>query len=105
MASEVQSKGTGEANSQNTNPKLKRIQMVEEFVGPNAAYYACQFEQILQRGFAGIRLNRAAALGGPLWAAARNLWMVFWWAALGDLIGLILMARAFSIPIMKLWPP
>ena len=57
MASEVQTKGIGEANSQNTNPKLKRIQLVEEFVGPNAAYYACQFEQILQGGFAGIRLT------------------------------------------------
>ena len=98
MVNEVQTKGTGEANSQNTNPKLNRIQLVEEFVGPNAAYYACQFEQILQRGFAGIRLNKAAALGGPLWAATRNLWMLFWWAALGDLIGLILMARAFWIP-------
>ena len=98
MASEVKTEGTGEETFQSTNPKLKRIQLVEDFVGPNAAYYACQFEQIVQRGFAGIRLNWAATLGGPLWVATRNLWMVFWFAAMGDLIALILIARAFWTP-------
>jgi len=98
MADEIRIEGTGEATSQSTIPNLKRIQLVEEFVGPNAAYYVCQFEQIVQRGFAGIRLNMAAALGGPLWAATRNLWVVFWFTALGDVIGLILITRAFWTP-------
>ena len=98
MAGEVRAEGTGEAGSQISNPKLKSIQLVEAFVGPNAAYYGGQFERIVERGFAGIRLNGAAVLGGPLWAATRNLWMVFWFAAMGDLIGLILIARAFWTP-------
>ncbi|MEE8126553.1 MAG: proline/glycine betaine ABC transporter permease, partial [Nitrospirales bacterium] len=49
---------------------------------------------ISQQSFAGVRLNWAAAFGGPLWATTRNLWIVFWFAALGDVIGLILIVRA-----------
>ncbi|MEC4673201.1 MAG: proline/glycine betaine ABC transporter permease [Nitrospirota bacterium] len=94
MASEARTKDTGEATSQTGTSTLKSIQLVEAFVGPNADYYVRQFERISQQGFAGIRLNRAAALGGPLWAATRNLWLVFWFAAIGDLIALILIAQA-----------
>ncbi len=95
MASEIRTEGTDGATTHISNSNPKSIQLLEAFVGPNTDYYVPQFERISQRGFAGIRLNWAAALGGPLWAATRNLWMVFWFAALGDVIGLIMISQAY----------
>ena len=81
MVDKIRVEGTGEATSSSAIPNLQHIQLIEAFVGPNAAYYVSQFERMSQRGFAGIRLNWAAALGGPLWAATRSLWVVFGFAA------------------------
>ncbi len=95
MGSEVRTEGTGKADSHIGNASPKGIQLIEEFAGPNAGYYVHQFERISQGGLAGIRLNWAAALGGPFWAAARSLWLIFGGAALGDVIGLIVISRAY----------
>ena len=94
MGSEIRIEETGEASTHIGNSNPKSFQLIEAFVGPHAAYYVLQFERISQGRLAGIRLNWAAALGGPLWAATRSLWIIFWFAALGDVIGLIMISRA-----------
>jgi glycine betaine/proline transport system permease protein len=93
MGSEIRTEGPGEATTHIDNSNPKSIQLIEAFVGPNAAYYVLQFERISKGGFAGIRLNWAAALCGPFWAATRSLWIIFWFATLGDVIGLIMISR------------
>ena len=95
MASKVRKEGNDESVPSSANTQPNSMELVEECVGPNAGYYARQFERISQQRFAGVRLNWAAAFGGPLWAATRNLWIVFWFAALGDVIGLIMITRVF----------
>lgn len=95
MTSEGRTEGTGEATTHIGNSNPKSIQLIEAFVGPHADYYVFQFGRISQLGLAGIRLNWAATLGGPFWAATRSLWMIFGFAALGDVIGLIMISRAY----------
>jgi glycine betaine/proline transport system permease protein len=64
-----------------------------EFVEQNAAYYSRTFQQLVQhRQF--FSLNLAALLAGPLWAAARRLWGLFWFGLFGELLAIILAGRA-----------
>ena len=95
MTSEGRTEGTDEATTHIGNSNPKSIQLIEAFVGPHADYYVFQFGRISQLGLAGIRLNWAATLGGPFWAATRSLWVIFGFAALGDVIGLIMISRAY----------
>ena len=68
---------------------------VATFVGSNGAYYATQFQRLAEGSYT---FNWAAALLGPLWAAARGLWSLFWVAMAADIIALIVIARG-------LWGP
>jgi glycine betaine/proline transport system permease protein len=64
-----------------------------EFVELNAAYYSRTFQNLVQhRQF--FSLNLAALLAGPLWAAARRLWGLFWFGLFGELLAIILAGRA-----------
>ena len=63
--------------------------LVVEFCGRADPYYADRFGQIQKRGLRGAGFNLMAALGGPIWAAARGLWWLFWLALAVDLLGLI----------------
>jgi glycine betaine/proline transport system permease protein len=42
-----------------------------------------------------LNLNLAALLAGPLWAAARRLWGLFWFGLLGELLAIILAGRGW----------
>jgi glycine betaine/proline transport system permease protein len=66
---------------------------VAEFAGPGSAYYAERFPSIAGKGLLGTTFNRAAAFGGPVWAAGRGLWTVYWPVAVAEAIALILVAR------------
>ena len=59
------------------------------FVEKNAGYYARAFEHLLRQPWP-FDLNLAALAAGPLWAASRRLWSVFWAGMLGELVIIII---------------
>jgi glycine betaine/proline transport system permease protein len=65
------------------------------FTERNADYYARAFERQARRRSL-LDPNWAALLVGPLWAAARRLWGLFWFGLLGELVAIILFVRAFA---------
>ncbi|MEX6501996.1 ABC transporter permease [Pseudomonas zhanjiangensis] len=67
---------------------------LQEFAHRSADYYAEAFARLGEKGWAALPFNLAATLLGPLWAAARGLWWLFWLAAGADVAALILLARA-----------
>lgn len=99
MAREVQPDGADPVASKKVPTKAEKEKLVQAYAGPNAAYYAQQFTRISRLGFAGLSPNWAAMLGGPIWAAARNLWGLYGCVALGDMIGLIVLGRSLGGPI------
>ena len=48
--------------------------LLATFVGPNARYYALQFERQGTVWWRGLSFNLAAAILGPVWAAGRGVW-------------------------------
>lgn len=67
---------------------------LQEFAHRSADYYAGAFERLGAKGWIGVSFNLAAALLGPLWAAARGLWWLFWLAAAVDVVALILIGKS-----------
>ena len=66
---------------------------VGEFVGKGEDYYQQAFVKIQSTlGFA-YTFNWAAAILGPIWAAARNLWGFFWIFSILELIALVQLGR------------
>ena len=65
---------------------------LERFVEYNASYYSRAFHHLSQHRL--LSLNLAALFGGPLWAAARRLWGLFWFGLFGELLAIILAGRA-----------
>lgn len=51
--------------------------LVDEFIGPGAPYYRAQLARIGQASGPRLSFNPFAALGGPIWYAARGLWNGF----------------------------
>ncbi len=51
--------------------------LVDEFVGPGAAYYRKQFARLGAAPGFRLSFNPFAALGGPVWFASRGLWNWF----------------------------
>ncbi|HXH04226.1 MAG TPA: proline/glycine betaine ABC transporter permease [Candidatus Competibacteraceae bacterium] len=66
-------------------------QRLESFARENAHYY--------RRAFAsrGLRLNGAALLIGPCWAAARGVWSLFWLGLLADAVAAIALLRGLLV--------
>jgi hypothetical protein len=71
--------------------------LLSVFAARNADYYARAFDR-QEREHRFFSLNLAALLAGPLWAAARRLWNLFWFGLLGELLALVLIIRALSGP-------
>jgi glycine betaine/proline transport system permease protein len=69
---------------------------LERFVEYNATYYSRAFHHLSQHRL--LSLNLAALFGGPLWAAARRLWGLFWFGLFGELLAIILAGRAWLLP-------
>lgn len=67
------------------------------FATHNAEYYARAFEAIAQRRQR-LTLNPAALAVGPLWAAARRLWGLYWFGLMGELLAAIIVLRAVLAP-------
>lgn len=69
-------------------------QSIADFAGPNAAYYAQAFHAIHDATGAIPRtFNRAAALAGPFWAAARGAWGMFWIFLILEIIAFVQIGR------------
>ncbi len=66
---------------------------VELYAGPNAAYYFSRFQRMSTGWSNAFSMNWAAAVLGPLWAAARGLWTPFWFGVVGEILGLIFISR------------
>ena len=75
-------------------PAREPRDMCMSFVGSNAEYYARQFQRLSEGA---LSVNWAAAVLGPIWAAARGLWWLFWAGALLQLLALITIARALWV--------
>ncbi len=67
------------------------------FAERNSEYYAHAFEGITRRRWR-FTLNLAALAAGPLWAASRRLWGLYWFGLLGELLAIIIGLRAWLMP-------
>lgn len=75
------------------NQKMHRDSgQLQQFLITSTDYYTSRFERITNGE--SLSFNFAAALFGPLWAASRNLWSLFWLLAVTDIAGLIIMGRS-----------
>jgi glycine betaine/proline transport system permease protein len=68
---------------------------IRNFVGVGSDYYEAAFTRLTGGGLRALSFNLIAALGGPLWAAGRRVWLLFWLCVLADIVGLIRVARGF----------
>ncbi|HET8726873.1 MAG TPA: proline/glycine betaine ABC transporter permease [Alphaproteobacteria bacterium] len=80
-----------------TAPPATRTE-AEAFAGRSGGYYADRFANIARYGVKGLSLNTAAVALGPLWAAMRGLWVMFWGVLVADVLGLTLAAQALVQP-------
>ncbi len=61
-----------------TSTPVKRGQAISKFVGSDSSYYKRQFDRLDHSAKPIVSFNIAAALLGPIWWGARNLWLCFW---------------------------
>jgi glycine betaine/proline transport system permease protein len=64
-----------------------RLEHLQRFCGVNAQHYLAVFEGLAGAQRSRMRVNAAALLGGPYWAAARGLWGLFWLSLMLDTVG------------------
>ncbi len=57
---------------------MQRNAAIAEFVGSGEDYYVRQFDRLDESAKAVLSFNSAAAAFGPIWWAARHLWLCFW---------------------------
>ncbi|MFT6914346.1 MAG: glycine betaine/proline transport system permease protein [Motiliproteus sp.] len=67
-------------------------EQLKSFLVSSTDYYFHEFEQLAQGKK--YSLNLAAMVFGPLWAASRNIWLLFWLLAVTDITALIIIARS-----------
>ena len=70
-------------------------ELESEFLSGNLDYYGDRFRQLESDGNSLALFNWAAAMAGPLWAAARGVWPLFWLALFGQTLCIVLFLRAF----------
>ncbi len=67
---------------------------IKEFVGPNSAYYVKAFHKIHDgMGVLPTTFNVAAAVFGPIWAAGRAMWGMFWIFLILEIISWVQIGR------------
>ncbi|MEP0072079.1 MAG: proline/glycine betaine ABC transporter permease [Marinomonas sp.] len=69
------------------------IESLKVFLSGSTEYYVQAFNQIIQGKK--YQFNAAAAILGPLWAAGKNVWFLFWALLVIDIVGCISIARSF----------
>ena len=57
---------------------IERNQAISKFIGHGSNYYQQQFDRLDESTTPILSFNSAAALLGPVWWAARHLWVGFW---------------------------
>lgn len=70
------------------NSMTNQTNDLRDFLTQSSAYYQQQFERIAKGQK--YSLNLSAFGFGPLWAASRNLWSLFWYFAVTDILALVL---------------
>ncbi len=74
-------------------PQVDQSEFIREFAARSKNYYEKQFNAI-QSGDGDTRaLNFATLAFGPIWAAARGMWSVFWVCALIEIVALVQLGR------------
>jgi len=76
----------------NSSLSTKEVDSLKQFLGSSTEYYLQSFNEIIQGKK--YKLNVAAAMAGPLWAASRNVWFLFWALLVTDILGCISMSRS-----------
>ena len=67
---------------------------IGEFAGPNSSYYARAFHRIHDKtGWLPTTFNPWAAVLGPLWAASRAIWGMFWGFLILEIIAWVQIGR------------
>lgn len=75
---------------------LKEEALTREFVVQNAAYYIDVFARIRRASDAVWPFNLAAALLGPVWAAARGTMVLFWLAFFLEILAVVQIGVGFA---------
>ena len=73
--------------------KLDLAPVIKRFSERNTDYYVTQFFRIQKASERAWSFNWAAALLGPLWAAARGMWSYFWVFAVLELVAFVQFGR------------
>jgi glycine betaine/proline transport system permease protein len=79
-----------------TAPATPGAADTQAFVVASGSYYEREFSRLQHSRRWVPSLNPAALLFGPLWAAARGAWTLFWIGAFAELVALTEVARALS---------
>jgi glycine betaine/proline transport system permease protein len=72
--------------------------LLAQFAGSDAAYLAARFERLARKQAKPWEVNWDAAVQGPIWAALRGAWVLFWVSLILDTVALMLIARALFPP-------
>jgi len=70
----------------------RETEQLKDFLVSSSDYYLEQFNKIAQGHK--YQLNLAAVFWGPLWAASRNIWQLFWLLAVTDITAFIIIGRS-----------
>ncbi|MGB5326987.1 MAG: proline/glycine betaine ABC transporter permease, partial [Gammaproteobacteria bacterium] len=69
---------------------------IKEFAGDNGEYYADKFQRIhSSTGMLPNTFNPTAAILGPIWAAARGVWGMFWGFLILEMIAWVQIGRGW----------
>lgn len=80
---------TSKDNSHSLNKQ--EVESLKHFLGRSTGYYIQSFEHIIQGKK--YQFNPAATVFGSLWAASRNIWVLFWTLLITDILGCVFIAR------------
>ena len=86
------------AETNNTTDQ-ETIQAFKEFAAQSGEYYSKVFLQIQRSVLSKWHLNRAAMLGGFIWAAFRGNWVLFWIGFSGDMIAAVNFALMYKFKV------
>jgi glycine betaine/proline transport system permease protein len=86
-----------------TDPGLMPVErapddLLNQFAGPEATYLAIRFERLARKQAKPWEVNWQAVVQGPIWAALRGSWVLFWVGLILDTVALMLIARALFPP-------
>ena len=81
------------ANNEMSTLHKEQTESVNRFVERQGDYYSKAFEKIQSNNGISFSFNPYAALLGPFWAAARNVWGFFWMSTISLVFALVQLGR------------